>query len=405
VVAATGAALATRPSHHLPPVAKQATTPKLPPLIPVSVGESLASSTVMGLSMLTPTSGYGVASTQWNSWTGRPRNSFITFTSNSGTSWKVVAPLPTALWGPLVTFVSPTVGYVAGFKQSKSLFVTTDGGRTWSAAQVSGLPLTLTSSGSTVWVTSQVCLAADRGNTSLCPTVLSVFRSGATTPLHAAVIPTDAAVLHSLRQIDAPHGFPTPGVISTQLLAQYGPTSALASQGQDPADVLVQTTNGGQTWRTIATPCWGQGQILARAATAVTWYLFCSRDGGMEQGNDYIYRTTDGGESWHLLAQGHIRGLNTHGLSDNVPAVVGSNATGSVVWFSDIMGGIVSSANSGQTWHFSFGRWSQPAAPTWTTQGFDVVGNSVFEASPNGGVLHSTNGLTWSYIGKVRQVS
>jgi len=125
----------------------------------------------------------------------------------------------------------------------------------------------------------------------------------------------------------------------------------------------------------------------------------------MEQGNDYIYRTTDGGESWHLLAQGHIQGLNTHGLSDNVPAVVGSNATGSVVWFSDIMGGIVSSANSGQTWHFSFGRWSQPAAPTWTTQGFDVVGNSVFEASPNGGVLHSTNGLTWSYIGKVRQVS
>jgi predicted RecA/RadA family phage recombinase len=121
----------------------------------------------------------------------------------------------------------------------------------------------------------------------------------------------------------------------------------------------------------------------------------------MEQGNDYMYRTSDAGQSWHLLAQGHIQGLNTNGLRDNVPAVVGSNASGSVVWFSDITGVIVTSANSGQTWHYRYE--GRLLAPQWTSQGFDTVGNSVFEASPYGGVLHSTNGLTWSYIGKVRQ--
>jgi photosystem II stability/assembly factor-like uncharacterized protein len=398
VVVAACAAVAAQPTHRTPPVAKQATAPKLPPLIPVAVGESLPSSTVMGLSMLTTTSGYGVASTQWDNWSGRPRNSFITFTGNSGSSWKVVAPLPTVLWGPLVTFVSPTVGYVAGTQQAKSLFVTTDGGHQWRAVSVAGEPLTLTSSGSTVWVTSQVCVPGDNGATSMCPTTLSVFHAGATTPSRAGGIPTDRVVLNTLSKIDVTQ---PPMAISTQLLAQYGPMSGLASQGGDSPNVLVQTTNGGQTWRTIATPCFTKGRILARVVTAFTWYLFCSQDGGMEQGNDYMYRTSDAGQSWHLLAQGHIQGLNTNGLRDNVPAVVGSNASGSVVWFSDITGVIVTSANSGQTWHYRYE--GRLLAPQWTSQGFDTVGNSVFEASPYGGVLHSTNGLTWSYIGKVRQ--
>jgi hypothetical protein len=164
----------------------------------------------------------------------------------------------------------------------------------------------------------------------------------------------------------------------------------------------VQTSNGGLTWRTIATPCWGKGQILARVVTPSTWYLFCAQDGGMEQGNDYIYRTTSAGQSWHLLAQGHVQGPNTNGLRDNVPEVVGSNASGSVVWFSDITGVIVSSDDGGQTWRYRYG--SRLLAPGWTNQGFDTVGNSVFEASPYRGVLHSTNGLTWSYIGKKRQI-
>jgi photosystem II stability/assembly factor-like uncharacterized protein len=398
-VIAGGVATTTQSVYRTPPVAKQTTAPKLPPLIPVADGETLSSSTVMGLSMLTPHSGYGVSSTQWDSWSGRPRNSFITFTSNAGSSWRVVAPLPTVLWGPMVTFVSPTVGYVAGTQQSHSLFVTTDGGHRWRAAHITGQPLTLTSSGSTVWVTAQVCLPSDKGNTSLCPTTLSAFRAGASSPSNAAVIPTDTTVLLSLKKID---GALNLKVISTQLLAQYGPMSGLASQGGDTPEVLVQTTNGGQTWSTIATPCWGQGQIRARAVTSSTWYLFCSLDGGMEQGNDYIYRTTNGGQAWHLLAQGHIQGLNTNGLRDSVPAIVGSNTSGSVVWFSDITGVIVTSANGGQTWHYrDEGRL---LAPQWTSQGFDTVGNAVFEASPYGGVLHSTNGLTWSYVGKVRLV-
>jgi hypothetical protein len=399
VAAAMGVAVAAQTARRTPTVANITRAPKLPPLIPVSIGESLPSSTVMGLSMLTPQSGYSVASTQWDNWSGRPRNSFVTFTHNAGTSWEVVAPLPTTLWGPLVTFISPTVGYVAGYQQSHSLFVTIDGGHRWRAVSVAGRPLTLTSSGSTVWVTSQVCLASDNVNTTLCPTTLSVFQSGATIPSNAATIPTDKTVLGSLKMFD---GAMRPKVISTQLLAQYGSMTGLASQGTDAPEVLVQTSNGGQTWLTIATPCWGKGQILARVVTPSTWYLFCAQDGGMEQGNDYIYRTTTAGQSWHLLAQGHIQGLNTGGLRDNVPEVVGSNASGSVVWFSDITGVIVSSDDGGQTWHYRYG--SKLLAPGWTNQGFDTVGNSVFEASPYGGVLHSTNGLTWSYIGKERPI-
>lgn len=143
----------------------------------------------------------------------------------------------------------------------------------------------------------------------------------------------------------------------------------------------------------------------ARAVSSSEWYLFCAQDGGMEQGSDHIYRTTNAGQSWQLLAQGHIQGPNTHGLRDNVPAVVGSNASGSVVWFSDIAGVIVASDNGGESWHYVYGHGVTPPAPQWTLQGFDVVDNSVFEASPFGGVLHSTNGLTWSYIGEVHQSS
>ena len=399
VVVAAGVAVAAQSAPRTPSVVKLARATKLPPLIPVSIGESLSSSTVIGLSMLTPQSGYGVASTQWDNWSGRPRNSFITFTRNAGTSWQVVAPLPTALWGPLVTFISPSVGYVAGYQQAHSLLVTTDGGHRWRAVHVAGEPLTLTSSGSTVWVTSQVCVPADNGTSSMCPTTLSVFRPGATIPTNAAMIPTDEAVLGSLKKID---GAMAPTVISTQLLAQYGSMTGLASQGEDAPEVLVQTSNGGHTWRTIATPCWGKGQILARVVTPSTWYLFCAQDGGMEQGNDYIYRTTTAGHSWNLLAQGHIEGLNTNGLRDNVPEVVGSNASGSVVWFSDITGVIVSSADGGQSWQNRYE--GRLRAPEWTNQGFDTVGNSVFEASPYGGVLHSTNGLTWSYVGEVRKI-
>lgn len=243
-VLAAGGAVVARSVHNTPPVDKQVKTPRIPPIAPVGIGERLASSTVLGLSMLTPTSGYGVASTQWVGGSDQPRNSFMTFTTNAGSSWKVIAPLPIVLRGPMVAFVSARVGYVAGSQQANSLFVTTDAGHSWHAVSVAGEPLTLTSSGSTVWVTSQVCVAADKGNTSLCPTTLTVFKAGATSPSSSKVIPTASVVLESLKTID---GALTPKVISTQLLTQYGPTSGLASQGGDLANVLVQTTNGGQT--------------------------------------------------------------------------------------------------------------------------------------------------------------
>src|ERR1035437_2579088 len=254
LIAVVGGAIAVAGVGHSTPksIVRRPPTPAPAPKPTLLEGTTFAPSTVTALSMLTPETGYGVSTTKWMSNSNQPLNSYLTSTGNYGNSWRVVAPLPQVVVGPITSFVSPLIGYVAGIGTTHLLLVTTDGGQTWRQSQVPGIPLTLTSVGSSVWVTTQLCTAVDRQITSNCPTSLSVFSAGAVTPTSAAVVPTNAALERRNTAIDGPT---TPPTQAANLLAQFSPTSALVSEGLDGGQALMQTTTSGRSWQTVATPC------------------------------------------------------------------------------------------------------------------------------------------------------
>jgi len=391
-VAATGAAVVTamRSGHETPPTTPRAHVAKARPPAPVALGTVLAPSSVTALSMLTPSAGFAVSTTQWNHTTGDPQDNYLTFTSDEGKDWRVVGRLPSLLLGPEIVFTSTRVGYVVSLNRAHLLFVTTDGGRTWRRAGVVGVPISLSSFGNSVWVMSQVCAPDDGGNSTFCPTTLSVFSSGSSAPSQVAVVPTPA----SFERYEKAQTAHIPPTFAAHLLAQFGPSSGLASEGLDGGQILMETTTAGHTWRAVSTPCSEKEfELNVRAVTPNEWLLACFWDYGMGHGVNEIYRTTSAGASWTKIAGG----------TGTPTAIIGSNATGTTLWTIDSMG-YLEVSTSGGAWRATKVVNGQELADAAAYVGsLDFVGNAAYGVLPSGlpshGLLRTLNGVDWNYLG------
>lgn len=351
----------------------------------LAIGTVLKASSVVGLKMFTPSSGLAI-STTWNASHQIATQSYLTATKNAGDSWKIVGRLPIPMETPLIAFVSPTEGYVADYQRANSSFLTLNGGRTWTKAAVKGLPTALSVSGNSVWVVAGDCpLKYQQG--PWCATYVDLLGPGDLKPTAIRPITVNDPQLKK----DIPSA---PSTLAARFLARTGPQAALVVEGQDGPNSILSTTDAGRSWRLVNNPC---GTVFVGAAAAVTgsrWYLFCSLDGGMQQGTNLLYETWNGGTSWTLLAQGHEQGANTGSLTDGVMDNFATNSTGSVLWYANGVGFINVSTDGGRNWVLKRGA----VASQWSPVGFVSVGSSAFEALEGGGLIRTTNGRTWAVV-------
>jgi photosystem II stability/assembly factor-like uncharacterized protein len=238
--------------------------------------------------------GYGIAS---NSYEGSSKHVtepfYLVSTTDQGTRWRLGprVPLPPTKGAgpyrvPLVDFVAPSIGYVGEQEGvGGDVQVTTDAGAHWTKLRAPGVGEAFAVSGATAAVVTSSCHNAEESN---CSERLSLFHDGSATPYDS----------HRLPQLVS-------GGVS-QLYPELTAISATAymfvdGQSFGRPSTILETANGGDTWRRIPDPC-GKiqvNQLLAESTSS--WLLACWQDEGMSQGPGSLWQTTNSGVNWSSI--------------------------------------------------------------------------------------------------------
>ncbi len=351
----------------------------------ITPGTTLNAKSVVALTMFTRNSGIAV-NTLWNATGQHPTMSYLTRTSNSGTTWRITTALPRVFISPLLTFASPRVGYLADAWGEHSLFVTRDAGATWTPMALVGEPTSITTSGDAVWVSANRCAKGLNVQSPWCPTYLTIYRLGSTTPVTSRRIP---ALDHALRA-----ALPdSPRTLSARVLARTGTDSAVVVEGSDDPNSVLTTSNSGRSWTPLPSPC-GQLSVDSMVTTTSgTWLLMCTAPVGAGGANNALYRSTNTGGSWTLVAKSNHQGAKPNDLYGAEPDVFGANQNGSVLWFSFGVGLMQTSVNGGRTWKFSGRNLVQI-----TQQSFVSRGTFGWLAAYEGGLMRTTDGVHWRWV-------
>ena len=357
----------------------------------IATSSSVMTSTSLGLGteidsvdMIDSTRGFAVVS---NSIVGRTNHYYMARTSDVGNQWTIVGRLPypsfkgVPSWNlPKLDFVTTSVGYVSAPGGGR-VFVTNDGGRTWQVLSTPGIWPTIRVRGDSTLVVSDVCTGRLPNYGPLqCPSVVSRYRLGRSTPEVTFPIP---AINHTPWRAATALATPTPST----LIVQEGGTQPGESTH------LLESSDSGQKWRQLRDPC---GQLLIQQLLTPSpkrWLLSCFLDGGMMQGTNQLWQSSDGGQRWTLLAYSGEQRYYVGNIADtwDTLAVAGDGRT-IVSAVGGAAGGIEYSTD-GRHWIPARFNSSSGGAPEW----IDSFGaNGMLFGNQTGNVWRTFDGITWT---------
>lgn len=351
---------------------------------------STLTSTTLGLGteidsvdMISSMRGFAVVS---NSTVATTNRFYLAQTRDTGTSWSLIGPLPYPPFkgppssSPTLDFMSASVGYVSTTSGGRVL-VTNDKGRAWKPLSTPGIWPTLVVRGSSALVVSDLCTGHLPNYGPLrCPSVVSYFPVGQTTPTTTFSIP---AVDHTAWRAAIALAAPAPST----LVVQEGGTQPGESTH------LLESSNDGTTWHTLKDPCGGLLVQQLLTPSADRWLLSCFLDGGMMQGTNQFWGSRDGGRTWRLLAYSGEQRYFVGNIADtwNTLAISGNGRT----IFSAVggAGGEVESSSDGRHWLPARFSPESGGAPEW----IDVFGaTGVMFGNQSGRVWRTFDGVTWT---------
>lgn len=293
------------------------------------------------IDMLSDSVGYAVASPSNN---GRGWF-YLVKTTNIGNSWKVEHVLPlgsfVGMYGanlnPAIHFVSPKIGYTS--VQNGPLYVTDDGGESWSKMSTPGIWPTFALSGDVVSVVSDICQGSVPAYGPLkCPSELTQFPLGSATPVRTESIP----LLGRAGEWRA-----------AAALASTSSDSIVVSEGGSEGSTLslLSSTNGGSSWKLLSDPCQGLRVDQLIAAKQRKWLLYCFLDGGMNQGNSVLWASNDQGNTWTQVARANEESESSNGIRDVANTIYANNRGSSLYGaLGGAAGGLETSTDGGVKW-------------------------------------------------------
>ncbi|MGH9047874.1 MAG: WD40/YVTN/BNR-like repeat-containing protein, partial [Acidimicrobiales bacterium] len=223
-------------------------------------------------------------------------------TSDGGSTWTVIqGNLPVGSAGQL-DFVNASDGYLWGGSPTGSgtlpLWVTDDGGDSWSRAAVGPVVSDVTAIGSDVWAVVGTCPISSGSDAPSCPVVLEESKNGGASwtasadppPLAESTAPSVSDQDVELARMTKSHAY----------LLSFDP---VASGVEGTLARLVYTADGGMTWSVLPDPCAAGYDYseIAGSGTDDLWLLCAGQAGGGSQAKA-LYRSHDGGMAWTLAA-------------------------------------------------------------------------------------------------------
>jgi photosystem II stability/assembly factor-like uncharacterized protein len=371
---------------------------------PLPVGTAVPPTALFDVQFVNDREGFGLAEHR--------NHAVLAETSDGGSTWDVVdGALPAAYAGDGVInenemeFASPTAGYLwtgenDGSTGSRPMWVTADGGRSWTQAPIGPVVYDVSAIGADVWALVGTCPTLGPG----CSVVAEISLDGG-----ASWLASGAAV---------PAAAESPTITSQVELARITPDRAYVLSTADGAGaddtVVAYTDDGGTTWSTRPAPCSGPfalGAYLAASSSDDLW-LLCGGQASAGYQLKELYRSSDGGMTWTLTA-------GTTGFGSPPPLAPGEGelpaagyvaplsighktldvASPALAWLSPVRGEVSTTTDGGRTW--------QPVAAL-QAAGFNngAPGNLTFVSDTEGwicelgvGVWRTTDGTTWAPLG------
>lgn len=376
---------------------------------PLTAGDPVPTTALYAMVFVNATQGFGLAEHR-----GHP---VLVGTTDGGSAWAVVnGSLPAAYTKGGITdaseleFVSPALGYLwnGGVGDASSppsprpMWVTVDGGRTWSEAPLGPVVYDVSAIGTDVWALVGPCLTAGPG----CTLQLQVSSdAGHSWALAPSAVPQAVAAAASLLP---------PQVELARITETRAYVLSTASQDTGSTTVLAYTADGGASWSTRPVPCAPQFNLGAELAASGTNDLWLVCGGQASAGNQLkqLYRSSDGGLTWSLAAgstgfgspPAPVPGEGVLSSAGYVaPYAVGHKnlavVSPAAAWLAPDRSGVLRTVDGGRTWTPVAGlaragfTGGAPGAVTFisATQGW------ICQAGV--GLWHTTNGTTWSPLG------
>ena len=364
------------------------------------VGYAVPASALVDVQFVTRNYGYGLAA---------HRNSVILVAStDGGASWKVRnGQLPVDLGANAgfpgqFEFVGFT-GYIWGPRTAHGapLWITDDEGATWHQAAIGPYVEDVSAIDLDVWALTSNCPPASVESIGCTRSVAVSLDGGATwtqAPLpQSSAGGQSASQSEELARITKTHAY----------VLTYSPaSSSVGTWGLD------YTADGGASWVQRAAPCagpFGLGAEVGASSTNDLW-LLCGSQATAGSQSKQLFRSTDGGLSWKLLAQ--ATGLGTPPSSDGsglplagyvAPFTVGHRnlaiANDTHAWLYPSRANLYVTSDGGLHWALV----SDLAAAGFDSGG---QGNVTFVDATHGwicaygvGLWHTDDGVHWSALG------
>lgn len=169
-----------------------------------------------------------------------------------------------------------------GFVYGPQLFISHDGGATWSAADGFSDVLDVVPLGRSVWALEESC-SQSTGN---CGVGVEQSTDGGRT-WSTVTFPGQ----------EMPSG--TPAMVRTSVLSTLIviPPLPVVDSSPPTSSLLLRTTDGGSTWQQSSVPCVGMSVFLSQAPDGTIWLGCASEPGAGGQAKE-LARSFDGGATW-----------------------------------------------------------------------------------------------------------
>ena len=333
--------------------------------------------------------------------------------SDSGNTWSVVDPSLPASFPAQFEFSDTAHGYLWGGPPSSSgtvpLWVTSDGGHTWTRAGVGPVVSDVSAIGPDVWAVVGTCPISVTSGSS-CPVVVDVSVDNGVTWARTGVAPPlseNSEVSVSDENIE---------LARITRARAYVLTFASRAGTVDTVGHLVYTPDAGHTWSSRPDPCpsyFDFGEQVAASGASDLWMICASQASAGSQAKA-LYRSSDGGQHWGLSAAANAPvlsggrslsaagGLPTSGYV--TPYSLGHEnlavLTTTTAWLFPDRSGVFETTDGGSTW-------SDVAGLPRAGLVDGGTGNVVFVDATHGwvcetgtGLFRTTDAKTWQRLGQ-----
>jgi photosystem II stability/assembly factor-like uncharacterized protein len=336
-------------------------------------------------------------------------------TDDAGDTWRVVNDALPADLPAQLEFADTNHGYLWGGTPSAEgavpLYMTSDGGRTWTKAPVGPVVSDVSAIGPDVWAVVGTC-PINSLTVNPCPAPVTVdvsLNAGVTWTTTTADPPVAEEPGLSVDDQDLELARIT---TARAYVLSFAPTR---SSGGTSLGQIAYTADGGQTWTTRPDPCpmyFDVGQEMAASGTNDLWMVCASPPSSGSQAKA-LYRSGDGGQQWTLTAAANapvlsgnttlaatgglpVRGyVSPYSLGHENLAVLTPDAA----WLFPDRSGVFQTTDGGHTWTAVSG-----LARAGLVGGGS--GNIVFVDADHGwvcevgaGVWRTTDGVHWKHLG------